>query len=132
MLSRVASSIYWMSRYVERAENLARFIDVTMNVILDQPLGSGEQWEPLVRTTGDEAYFAKKYKEFTSANVRQFLTPVFDLRCRVSQLDPHVGHVRSRKCPHRARSDFFRIVGRTQHVLLVGEGCRSEGAIVGD
>ncbi len=63
-----------MSRYVERAENLARFIDVTMNVILDQPLGSGEQWEPLVRTTGDEAYFTKKYKEFTSANVRQFLT----------------------------------------------------------
>src|SRR5690349_10783311 len=74
MLSRVASSIYWMSRYIERAENLARFIDVTMNVILDQPLGSGEQWEPLVRTTGDEAYFAKKYKDFTSANVRQFLT----------------------------------------------------------
>ena len=53
MLARVAESIYWMSRNIERAENLARFIDVTMNVILDQPLGAGEQWEPLVRTTGD-------------------------------------------------------------------------------
>ena len=37
MLSRVADAIYWMSRFVERAENLARFIDVTLNVILDQP-----------------------------------------------------------------------------------------------
>ncbi len=74
MLSRVASSIYWMSRYVERAENLARFIDVTLHVILDQPLGSGEQWEPLVRTTGDGEYFAKHYGTFTSEHVRQFLT----------------------------------------------------------
>ena len=40
MLSRVADSIYWMSRYVERAENLARFIDVTHNVTLDMPPGS--------------------------------------------------------------------------------------------
>lgn len=46
-----------MSRYIERAENLARFIDVTQQVILDQPEGADKQWEPLVRTTGDEEYF---------------------------------------------------------------------------
>jgi uncharacterized alpha-E superfamily protein len=63
-----------MARYVERAENLARFIDVTLQVILDQPDGAGEQWEPLVRTTGDEKYFAEHYGEFTASNVLQFLT----------------------------------------------------------
>lgn len=72
MLSRVASSIYWMARYVERAENLARFIDVTLNVILDH--STEEQWEPLVHATGDNEYFAKHYGEFTSQNVRRFLT----------------------------------------------------------
>lgn len=72
MLSRVASSIYWMSRYVERAENLARFMDVTLNVILDHTKEA--QWEPLVRATGDEAFFDKHYGAFTSENVRHFLT----------------------------------------------------------
>ena len=48
MLSRVAESIYWMSRYIERAENVARFIDVTLNMIPDMPPGSVAQWQPLV------------------------------------------------------------------------------------
>lgn len=72
MLSRVASSIFWMARYVERAENLARFIDVTLNVILDH--STEEQWEPLVRATGDTEYFKEHYGEFSSENVRYFLT----------------------------------------------------------
>lgn len=75
MLSRVANSIFWMARYVERVENVARFIDVALNVILDQPRSHTDQhWEPLVRTTGDEEYFEEHYQHFTSENVRQFLT----------------------------------------------------------
>ena len=74
MLSRVANSIYWMSRNVERAENMARFIEVTLNFILDQPDNDVAQWEPLVRATGDEKYFAEHYGSFTSQNVMQFLT----------------------------------------------------------
>jgi uncharacterized alpha-E superfamily protein len=35
MLSRVADSVFWMARYVERAENVARFIDVNHNLALD-------------------------------------------------------------------------------------------------
>ena len=46
MLSRVANSIYWMSRYLERAENVARFIDVNLNLNLDMPPEFGEQWGP--------------------------------------------------------------------------------------
>ena len=74
MLSRVADSIYWMGRYVERAENVARFVDVNLNLMLDAPDGSGQQWQPLVFTTGDHEDFAKHYGEATQQNVIQFLT----------------------------------------------------------
>ena len=74
MLSRVADSIYWMSRYIERAENVARFIDVNLNLMLDLPVGSAQQWQPLVDTTGDPAEFAKRYGAATQQNVIQFLT----------------------------------------------------------
>src|SRR5438477_2737304 len=74
MLSRVADSIYWMSRYVERAENVARFIDVNLNLMLDAPDGSARQWEPLVNTTGDHEDFAERCGQATQQNVIHFLT----------------------------------------------------------
>src|SRR5688572_31944439 len=43
MLSRVAESMYWMSRYIERAENVARFIDVNLTLMLDLPSGFAQQ-----------------------------------------------------------------------------------------
>src|SRR6266481_9861007 len=75
MLSRVAESIYWMSRYVERAENVARFIDVNLQLMLDSSFGQLEQqWKPLVSTTGDDAAFEKRYGEATQPSVIRFLT----------------------------------------------------------
>jgi uncharacterized alpha-E superfamily protein len=74
MLSRVADSIYWMSRYVERAENLARFADVTLNMMLDLPTGAPEQWRPLINATGDDEEFFERYGDPTRDNVIQFLT----------------------------------------------------------
>ena len=68
MLSRVADSLFWMSRYIERAENVARFIDVNLHVILDLPVGATEQWEPLVITTGDDAPFAERHGTATREN----------------------------------------------------------------
>jgi uncharacterized alpha-E superfamily protein len=73
MLSRVADSIYWMSRNVERAENLARFIDVTFNLILDLPEGSAEQWGPLIYATGDQDYFHEHYGRPSQDTVIRFL-----------------------------------------------------------
>ena len=82
MLSRVAESVYWMSRLVERAENVARFIGVNLHLSLDQPgagggeANQGEQWRPLVVTSGDEPAFEKRYGKAggaTRANVIQFL-----------------------------------------------------------
>ncbi len=74
MLSRVADSIYWMGRYIERAENVARFVDVTLNLMLDMPVGSVQQWQPLVDTTGDAQEFARRYGAATQQSVIQFLT----------------------------------------------------------
>ena len=74
MLSRVADSIYWMSRYVERAENVARFIEVNLQLMLDDASGEGQQWEPLVSTTGDHEEFTKRHGKATQDNVLQFLT----------------------------------------------------------
>jgi uncharacterized alpha-E superfamily protein len=74
MLSRVADSIYWMNRYVERAENVARFVDVNLNLLLDSPIGVQQQWEPLVVTTGDIGLFRERYGEATAENVLRFLT----------------------------------------------------------
>jgi len=73
MLSRVADSLYWMSRYIERAENVARFIDVNANMTLDLPLGAVAQWEPLVATTGDHAMFSERYGVANRENTIQFL-----------------------------------------------------------
>lgn len=74
MLSRVAESIYWMSRYIERAENVARFVDVNLQLILDQPVGTQAQWEPLVATTGDDEEFEERYGETSRESVLKFLT----------------------------------------------------------
>lgn len=74
MLSRVADSLYWMSRYIERAENVARFIDVNLNLSLDMPVGVEEQWAPLVITTGDKDAFVARHGEATREKVISFLT----------------------------------------------------------
>lgn len=74
MLSRVADSIYWLNRYIERAENVARFVDVNLNLMLDLPAGVAQQWEPLVTTTGDSALFRERYGEANADNVVKFLT----------------------------------------------------------
>ena len=73
MLSRVAESIYWMSRYIERAENTARFIEVNLTLMLDSS-GGEQQWWPLVNTSGDHADFEKRYRDATQENVILFLT----------------------------------------------------------
>jgi uncharacterized alpha-E superfamily protein len=78
MLSRVADSLYWMSRYVERAENIARILDVNLQLMLDLPkLGAEEEkkiWSPVLRSTGEHDDFDKHYKSTSSENVIDFLT----------------------------------------------------------
>ena len=78
MLSRVANSIYWMNRYIERAENIARIIDVNVQLTLDLGESIAEQWDPLVTITGDKAAFQERYGKATRENVEKFL--MFDMQ----------------------------------------------------
>ena len=47
MLSRVAESLYWMSRYIERAENNARIAEVNLQMLLDLT-DPNQQWDPII------------------------------------------------------------------------------------
>jgi uncharacterized alpha-E superfamily protein len=73
LLSRVADAVYWLGRYIERAENVARFLDVNQNLMLDLPQDYSDQWQPIVDTTGDRAQFLERYGAATRDNVVRFL-----------------------------------------------------------
>ena len=73
LLSRVADSVYWMARYIERAENVARFVGVNIHLQLDLPLDPAAQWQSLVETSGDAAWFKKRCGEASQAKVIEFL-----------------------------------------------------------
>ncbi len=73
MLSRVADAIYWMNRYIERAENYARFMDVNFNLSLELSSGISEQWRPLVVTTGDWALYESLYGKEKKDKIIYFL-----------------------------------------------------------
>ncbi len=78
MLSRVADSLYWLARYIERAENNARILDVNLQVTLDD-VNSGEDgdkcdWEPILATLEDQKLFHSLYAVTNSETVCEFVT----------------------------------------------------------
>ena len=73
LLSRAADAVYWMARYIERAENVARFIDVNLHLQLDLPLEPAHQWQPLIDTSGDAAIFRERHGEAKQSIVIKFL-----------------------------------------------------------
>ena len=73
MLSRVAKNVYWMARYLERAENTGRIVNVNGNLLLDLPKKTTFGWEPLIAITGLEELFYANYKIPSEQNVVKFL-----------------------------------------------------------
>src|SRR5262245_44501632 len=116
MLSRVAESMYWMSRYIERAENVARFVDVNLTLMLDLPAGSTQQWQPLVDITGDTQEFVERYGTANERNVIRFLT--FDSE----NVNSIVSCLRAaRENARSARGHLLRDVGAAERVLSDGQ-----------
>jgi len=74
LLSRVADAVYWMARYIERAENVARYIGVNLNLQLDLPGDPAQQWQSLIDTSGDGEEFLKHHSVATQHDVIDFLT----------------------------------------------------------
>ena len=73
MLSRVAENLYWFGRYMQRAENTARLINVNANLMLDLPRRMPLGWAPLVEIVGADLRFKELYEEATEDNVLRFL-----------------------------------------------------------
>ncbi|MFT3929429.1 MAG: alpha-E domain-containing protein [Spongiibacteraceae bacterium] len=82
MLARVAENIYWMARYIERAEDMARLISVTANLTLDLPKGLSPIWGQLIAITGAEAAYSSN--DYDEKSVLKFL--VSDMHAQVSIL----------------------------------------------
>ena len=73
MLSRVADSLYWINRFVERAENTSRFLEVSKAMALDNTSSNTEPWLPLIDASGDRQLFDQRYPLQSPQNVRNFL-----------------------------------------------------------
>src|SRR6202163_2688358 len=75
MLSRTADNLYWLSRYVERAEYLARILDATqrLSALPLAYVGTSNEWESAVLTAGCATAFFKIYDEANEENVTDFL-----------------------------------------------------------
>src|SRR6266567_4377734 len=75
MLSRTAENLYWLARYVERAEYLARTIDATLRVtaLPAAYIGKTNEWDSALLTAGVSASFYEAYQEANEQNVVEYL-----------------------------------------------------------
>ncbi len=73
MLSRVAESVYWLARYLERAEDTARLISVNSHLLLDFPKATRLGWSTLVSISGSDELFDKYYEQRDEVSVLNFL-----------------------------------------------------------
>jgi uncharacterized alpha-E superfamily protein len=78
MLSRVADSLFWMSRYIERAENNARILDVNLQLLLDlanqSEVESAQQWNPVISSLEENELFESLYEKPDGIAAAEFVT----------------------------------------------------------
>ena len=101
MLSRVASNLYWMSRYVERAENTARVLDVTwrMSLLVKEPRLQDQEWTAPLNITGTLFPFSGRHSVVCAREVLHFMA-----------LDPE-NPSSIRYCIHQARENARAVRG---------------------
>ncbi|MBZ9677021.1 alpha-E domain-containing protein [Mesorhizobium sp. ES1-1] len=73
LLGRTAAGLYWMNRYIERAENMARLVDAGLRMALTRTQSASEEWSSVLLSAGSDFTFSQKYQEYTAANVADFL-----------------------------------------------------------
>ncbi|RWB98264.1 MAG: hypothetical protein EOQ56_20650 [Mesorhizobium sp.] len=73
LLGRTANGLYWMNRYIERAENMARLVDAGLRMALTRTQNASEEWNSVLLSAGSDAAFTQKYSDYTAANVADFL-----------------------------------------------------------
>lgn len=83
MLSRVAERVYWMARYIERAEDTARLIAAYNHLVLDVPKGSQPEWDVLIRILEADALFDERFRVRNEQNVLRLLISEEDAFCSI-------------------------------------------------
>ena len=73
MLARASKNLYWMARYLERAENTARLINSTTHVLLDLPPGATFGWDTLIEIAGLDNHFSQYYPDANEEAIMRFL-----------------------------------------------------------
>ena len=75
MLGRSAYGVYWMSRYLERAENTARLLDVGFRLALTRGSRSGneDEWRSVLITTGQQGLYSQKFDDVTGPQAFNFI-----------------------------------------------------------
>jgi uncharacterized alpha-E superfamily protein len=74
MLSRIADSLFWLARYMERAEDTARILDVNYHMLLEESEQFYQlRWDPLLVMAGEEPRFRTLYDEANARTVFEFL-----------------------------------------------------------
>ncbi|RLL72941.1 alpha-E domain-containing protein [Paenirhodobacter hankyongi] len=75
MLSRTAENLFWIARYIERAETMARLLEVGARIALMPSAGHGyrSEWESLLQASGTAEGFAEKYGDPVQRNIESYL-----------------------------------------------------------
>ena len=74
MLSRTAENLYWISRYMERAETMARLLDVGYRMSLfPNPKGYHNEWDSVLSAAGAAQGYFTKYNEINQENVEDYI-----------------------------------------------------------
>lgn len=73
MLGKTAGGLFWMFRYLERAENTARLVDAGFRIALTRSKSAEKEWQSIIRTAGASAAFDATHDSYTGANVIDFL-----------------------------------------------------------
>jgi uncharacterized alpha-E superfamily protein len=111
MLSRVADSLYWMSRYLERAENTLRQLDVTMSLMLDPGGASAEtRWNRLISSLCDSAGLQWMRRP---ESLMRFL--IFDSTNRTASHSPECAWENARQVREEISSEQWQRLNRLFH-----------------
>ena len=74
MLKRIAGNLFWLTRYLERAEWRARLLDVNYRLLVENPAEARDEWWPLLAVTGEWDLFAEHYTAYDERSILAFFT----------------------------------------------------------
>ena len=69
LLGRTANGLYWMNRYIERSENMARLVDAGLRLALTRTADASDEWASIVASAGAADTFRQRHSEFNAETV---------------------------------------------------------------